>query len=275
MNIFKDYQSGSKRILELDITPDIAKEILSFNTNNRSVSRQRVEMYCKDMIQGNWKSNGVPIIISDKKELKDGQHRLIACVKAEVVLKKQIVMIIPEKDANCYDIGKARTLKDIMEFEGIEDKALKNPVITGSINYCMTLNSNKVPSKLEVIKTTLKYSDACYFVYYNFVTKRSIMGLKRAGVIAAIICAYINNYPEDILLKFLACLSTGVSHTKEDEGVIKLRDYLLRTKTLGRSGQDDCFYRTQSVLKAYQKEKALSRTRSTSKIYYSFPNEVL
>ena len=80
--------NGIMEITITDITPDYAKELLLCNTHNRTLKKQRVSTYSKDMANGNWRSNGMPFIIGDDGVLKDGQHRLTACIEANVTLKK-------------------------------------------------------------------------------------------------------------------------------------------------------------------------------------------
>ena len=112
---------GTVNIIVEDLTPNKAEKYLKSNTQNRKLNQRRVDVYKNDMINGRWKQNGIPIIIGDDGILKDGQHRLSACIRSGITLKNQLVIIMPQKQANCYDIGLARSVKDIALLEGFDD----------------------------------------------------------------------------------------------------------------------------------------------------------
>ena len=65
------------------ITPEMAKLTLSeTNKKNRPFSSAKVIDYSKDMQNENWSLNGETIKFGSDGLLKDGQHRLEACVRA-------------------------------------------------------------------------------------------------------------------------------------------------------------------------------------------------
>lgn len=276
MNIFKtNSNSGVKEIKITDITPEYAQKLLGCNTNNRNIRKSRVKMYANDMKKGNWRSNGEPIVIGDDGILRQGQHRLTAIVEANITLKNQVIMLVSSDEANMYDTNLTRRTVDIMKFENIDDCAIKNGIIISGITYCLKLrDKTTAPSKIEIIDTAIKYQDACRFIYYNLVTKTVMVGVRRASVIAALICAYISNYDTEKLKSFLDCLSIGIPKNSNDIGVIKLRDYLINQKSGGLTIQNDVFYRTQNHLKAYENNRSLTRCCTASKLLYDLPEKV-
>lgn len=64
---------GDMIIRVTTITPDMAKDMLKNNTENRTLKSRRVQMYANDMLNGNWKMNGDTIVIGDDGVLKNGQ----------------------------------------------------------------------------------------------------------------------------------------------------------------------------------------------------------
>lgn len=264
-------ENGTIVIKIVDVTPTYAKELLGYNTDNRNLKKRRIEMYANDMQNGNWKSNGMPIIVGNDNVLKDGQHRLLACVKSNTTLKDQIVIFLPECEANCYDIGVSRTVGDVLKYEGINDPAFHSTNLIGGINFIIKMiDKGKIPTKLETIDKMLEYQDACLFVYKNLIQKsKNINGLRRAGAIAALICAYLNGYPFDKLQSFCECLVTGIPNSKIDIGIIKLRDYLMNNRSTGYDTNEDIFARTQNMLKAYEDNRIVSVCRATSNLYYN------
>ena len=145
-------ENGLMEIEVLDITPKYAKELLGYNTENRAVRKNRVTMYKKDIESGNWKANGVPIIIGNDGVLKDGQHRLIACVQSETTLKNQILIRLPKEDANCYDIGATRSTKDVASLEGVNEPYITNPSILAAVGYAYSRAHGNTNGKRKRIK---------------------------------------------------------------------------------------------------------------------------
>ena len=97
------------------VTPNVASALLETNTENRSVSRVTVEKYASDMAAGNWKDTGQAIIIADDGSLNDGQHRLLALVKAGVTLNMMVVRGASRQSRDAIDTGKPRSTGDILQ----------------------------------------------------------------------------------------------------------------------------------------------------------------
>ena len=57
------------------VTPELAKELLKFNTQNYRVMEMSTAIkYAQDMKAGLWQRNGEPIIFSKKGIEENGQH---------------------------------------------------------------------------------------------------------------------------------------------------------------------------------------------------------
>jgi hypothetical protein len=95
------------------ITPEIAKEFLEKNSDNRKVNNAKVTQYANDISSGNFLHCYSPIILGKNKRLIDGQHRLLAVVKSGCECSFYFV----ETDFENFrqlpiDIGKPRMAKD-------------------------------------------------------------------------------------------------------------------------------------------------------------------
>jgi hypothetical protein len=65
------------------VTPDLAKVYLSTNNQNRNVKERKVNRFTHDIMLGKWKDDtGETIKFSKCGKLIDGQHRLLAIIKA-------------------------------------------------------------------------------------------------------------------------------------------------------------------------------------------------
>ena len=149
-----------------DITPEKAEGLLEMNNGNRAVKKRVVEKYAKDMASGNWKENGVPIVIGSDGTVKDGQHRLLAIIMSGVTLHNQLLVIIPAEDANAYDIGSARTFADVATFEGYGDNpAFRCNTLCAAFNVARFIGKENretlyaTVSKVDTLHEMIKYQE--------------------------------------------------------------------------------------------------------------------
>lgn len=101
------------------ITPDIARELLARNDNNRPVSTGKVEQYARDMANENWPLNGETIKISEDGYLNDGQHRCLACIEAKASFQTIIVYGVKRESRMTVDQGKTRGAHCYLGMDGV------------------------------------------------------------------------------------------------------------------------------------------------------------
>lgn len=119
------------------ITPDIAHELLKFNTNNRKVSNVVVQIYAQSMKDNKWPFTGHPIVFGKSGKLLDGQHRLLAVIKSNTSQSFVIVRGVTNEDQvfAAIDTGKIRSAADVLSKEGFSDSALYASVVKRIIIY--------------------------------------------------------------------------------------------------------------------------------------------
>jgi hypothetical protein len=101
------------------ITPKEAKEILEGQIKNRKLSPQTILRYAKQMKAGRWRINGETITFGGGM-LIDGQHRLHACIKADVPLSVICVILDNNEAFNTIDSGKRRNVSDVFSINGLK-----------------------------------------------------------------------------------------------------------------------------------------------------------
>jgi len=105
------------------LTPKKAQELLNQNINNRKVRPHTVRSYVWQMEQGQWKENGESIIIDKSGFVKDGQHRLHACVKSNYSFWAVIVYGVNPNVMDTIDTGLNRSLSDVLTLNGYKNAA--------------------------------------------------------------------------------------------------------------------------------------------------------
>lgn len=118
-------QFPTPRIVE--VTPDLAKEILARNPHNRPVDKSQVARMASEIQSGNWQVTHQGIALDGLLNaglLIDGQHRLHAIVKAEIATPLLVFENVPSKTFSVLDTGKRRSGGDVLALSGEKDSTL-------------------------------------------------------------------------------------------------------------------------------------------------------
>jgi|TARA_R110000823_G_C15784921_1_gene485534 hypothetical protein len=113
----------------ITLTPKLAKEYLFQNSTNRTLNKKLVSFYSTQMKNGQWKENGEPFIVDWDGEIKDGQHRLHACINANYTFNIPVIYEINPDVMDTIDTGKNRSLGDILKLNGITQPTKSSSVI--------------------------------------------------------------------------------------------------------------------------------------------------
>lgn len=106
------------------ITPARAADLLANNNHNRSVNQRSVDRLAATILAGEWKFNAQPIQIAKDGTLLDGQHRLLACVKARQSIQSLIVWNAQMDSQETMDMGKSRNVADILRLRGYKNQSV-------------------------------------------------------------------------------------------------------------------------------------------------------
>lgn len=85
--------------LSMTVTPEIAMQWLEKNTKNRCLKPRQVDVLAKEIQEGRWCLNALPIIFAQTGELIDGQHRLHAVIKTGIPIETLVVFGVDDPDA--------------------------------------------------------------------------------------------------------------------------------------------------------------------------------
>lgn len=105
------------------ITPTKAKALLVRNTSNRKLNDRLVTEYARLMGENLWELNGETIKVAEDGTLIDGQHRLEACVKANVPFETYVVYSLDKSTFDTVDVGRKRTHGDMLSVNGVMNSA--------------------------------------------------------------------------------------------------------------------------------------------------------
>lgn len=106
------------------IRPHQAVMILEKAQPNRKVQNSQVNMIRRDIEKGRWVLNGESIVIDSDGNLMQGQHRLLACVRAGKSIKSVVVRGIPPSAMASFDQGRKRSLANVLHMQGVAHYAV-------------------------------------------------------------------------------------------------------------------------------------------------------
>jgi len=102
------------------VTPLMAEDILMLNTGNRHVYIEEVFSHAEQMEKDLWiKTNQATIGIDINQKFVDGQHKLLAAIKAGKTFRMAIFTGLPPESFEAVDSGRKRTPGDTLSVENI------------------------------------------------------------------------------------------------------------------------------------------------------------
>lgn len=128
------------RVTKWTITPQKAQQLLDNNYAKQRPIGSRVNTYAADMRGGRWNSDiCAPLIISDKGELLDGQHRCMAVIKAGVPVEMWVQLGVPEDAFKYIDNGKSRTAANVLHVKNSTAVAALGRIVTAYLEGASTM----------------------------------------------------------------------------------------------------------------------------------------
>lgn len=103
------------------ITPERARQMLLRNTGNRKVREDRVALYANEMRRGLWQLTGDPITFDTEGRLVQGQHRLLACIEADVPFDTAVARNAAPEVFSVVDTPLVRSMGDVLDHDGVSN----------------------------------------------------------------------------------------------------------------------------------------------------------
>ena len=170
----------------VDVTPELAREWLGFNTNNRNLRRRVVEAYAADMASGNWRWTGDSVKFAADGTLYDGQHRLAAQVESGCTIRTLVVRGLKDDAQEMIDGGAKRKFGDVLKLRGET-----NAILLAAISRRVTLwergggidvlNGNRGATTAQMVQTIDRYP------WLRDITLPSAMVAGRCGLPGSIV----------------------------------------------------------------------------------------
>lgn len=242
------------------VTPELAQEWLGKNEFNRSPRSATVREYEQAMRDGLWRITGDTIKFDKNGRLIDGQHRLMACVRAGKPFQSYVVMGLSTEAYLSVDSGVKRGLGDMLSYAGMRDRPAQ---VAAAFRYALSVpmieEGTIAPSSLGRDRlerqTILKQTQAHHKEMLESLRAIDELGNKPFAprtLFAALHFLFRIHHPEKTVSFFeeLRCLAHGEDATKVSAPARALFKLL---SALGNDGRQRAraFYTAAVTIKAF------------------------
>jgi len=245
----------------VQITPDMARNMLASNPVNRKISERAVADLAKAILNNDWQITHQGIAFYDDGTLADGQHRLLAIIKANVPVYMMITKGLSKDSAMSIDSGRRRSLID-----GVK--------ISGTAHWMEAKHINLVPiiahkritdmQKLEFLVGMKPYVE---FATNAFVSNRRY--LTSSIIHAALTMAAYHGEDQEKLKRFAQVFLDGIMSDPNEKIIILAREYFLSHTNNGDSDKNDKYLKLQRAIQAYCSNENVKRLIQPQNIIYS------
>ncbi len=122
------------RIESIIVTPELAKQLLGRNENNRKMSKAHYMNLAKEIKEGNWLPTSETLKVSPTGRLMDGQHRCMAIIEANLPIENMIAWDVPEESFAVLDTGAKRTGGDVLSARGVKNSAISSSIASAMMD---------------------------------------------------------------------------------------------------------------------------------------------
>jgi hypothetical protein len=212
------------------VTPKMAAEwVDKYNANNRPLSHGRVMAYAADMKAGDWKLNGEPLIFG-KTRMIDGQHRLYACVEADVPFDSLVVEGVSDDVFDTVDTGKQRSGSDVLSIAGLGTNAT---TVAAAATLCVQYLRGGMTANRKVTRPELReFVEAHHELGEWVAAAKKTAGWSRSYAAPCAAVAFLGGFKfPDKAHEFVTKFTTG-EHLSVGSPILTLRERIRTEKNM-------------------------------------------
>jgi hypothetical protein len=251
------------------VTPSLAEEYLSRNTNNRPMRSQWVDQLAKIIRDGDWQVTHQGIAFNGDGSLKDGQHRLKAIVQAGIPVQILVSRGLANKAMMAIDNNKIRNDADAFQLLGYDyDKAMV--AVARRMREGFEMKQDNRMTRPELQRYITEHEEAIRFAKKWSGRK----GISNASILAVVGRAwYTANH--DRLAQFMECLNSGVNNGPQDTAAIALLRVINNESRSFVSGWGRAilYRKTEAALCAFLEGRPLSKICEVGSERFPLPDE--
>ena len=262
---------STRRVL---VTPEMAKEWLSNNKNNRPLNSNRLDLMAELTADGKWKVTHQGIAFYSDGTLADGQHRLAAIASGDTAVEMMVTWGLSRELIHAIDSGRPRSITNVLNFMGMK-------LSQTQVAICRALWQEYHSARNETVWNAQCFDTGKFFVFCEHVAgamcfavpPKACRGLSNSAVSAAIASAWFTQSHVD-LERFKSLLHSGFGASPDESAAIKLREFLLTTPLHagGTDARQELFMRSCTALRAFLEGRSLSKLYCRADARFPIPD---
>jgi|GEM_PF-1464345 len=123
-----NFKSNTVRTAEMLVTPEMADKMLATSAGNRVIREWHVRYLAAAQVRGDWKLTHQGAAFDWDGHLRDGHHRLLACVESGVTIPILVTVGMDPAVFDAVDQGVNRNLADLLGM----DRRIAEPLRLGA-----------------------------------------------------------------------------------------------------------------------------------------------
>ena len=224
---------GDVSVDMMEITPEMAQYFLDkFNKENRNIQKTHIQMIARDIKNEKWMVNAQPICFTADPfapganypdvRLLNGQHRLEACVQADLPIEVPIAIGIDARAFSTYDSHAKKSVVRSSKAGGGDRRVIGGvALIQWRIDNDLRFNDRARPSASELLETVERHPGLADQISLA----RRMKDYGSAGVMTFFIY-HVRNDAKHLAEEFLEKLETG-QDIEKGSPITALRDKLM------------------------------------------------
>lgn len=198
------------------ITPELATQYLTKNVRNRSIRKQEVDAYAREIKRGAFALTHQGIAFDDNGHLIDGQHRLMAIAAAGIPVKMVVSRGVAPSALTAIDRGASRTMRDVVTLGGSDTgenyAMMRNGVMLSAMNQLVACGYRKIKlTSSEMLKLFESFGDHVGTAFRCGINR----GIGRSQIISAAVAAMHCGVSHDAIEKFFKVFNRSDIHNCE------------------------------------------------------------
>lgn len=283
-----DVAKPSKQIVQhdaaqiYDVTPELAAQWLEHNTRNRKLYQRVVNRYAADMKAGRWRQSVDAIGFDVNGAIINGQHRLWAVLEAGVTVPMTVMFGLQTDVVDILDDHLKRNLRDVATIRrpgvvvNTQHTGIANMLVQSSIRATAAdvVGARERVSRQVQLDTLDRHMEAIEFVIRECFRSATMRSVTVAPVLTPMARAYYTQ-PRERLAQFARGLLTGMTESKDDVAVIKLRNILLGATSSSRvrANVEVLYRKTERALQAFIHREQIATLYEAADELFPLPEE--
>lgn len=257
------------------ITPDVARAFLAMSPGNREVSERTVKKYAADMAAGRWTLTHQGVAFDAQGDFVDGHQRMRAIIMSGATVSMMVVRGIPTESKTSLDIGKSRSIGDMLTFMGVATTLPSTQVLTFILEQTEFSATRSEKQRGEAAKHLADlWKDELAWVEKMLSMRRRGVGTR--PVRAAFLAALLNDASLDYLIPAAQLLQSGVAKDREvwrcDSTMHSLARWLRDSQSgKNRDTQREAYSKTSYMLYAFCEGCAWTKCYSPNQTWPGWP----